>query len=404
MKRKLRSVIMLSVLCSLAPLMPLFAGCGASSSPPAPRDLSYASTERAIAEILERHRVVTAGLGILRSGDLVWEGYFGEQSPGVPATADTRFNVASITKTLAAETILRLAGQGKLSLDESMAAFWVDPDLAGDERQRRLTPRMALAHTTGFPNWRFFLPGGKLALLHPPGERYGYSGEGLEYVARFAERKLGKPFPQLAAETVLEPLGMKNTLLVVDRAAAAKLARPVDEEGKFPGYYCRPEGAGWCRPEGSWSAADDMTTTVRDYAAFLDSVARSGGYGPELAADRDRVQADKGKDRVVDCATDRAVMPALSCPDSQGYGLGFNVLRYGEQTVLGHGGADWSELAIAYISKPSREGLIVFLNAPNRRALAAMPELLELIEPASPFLPEFRRWLAEARTREAASP
>lgn len=143
-----------------------------------------------------------------------------------------------------------------------------------------------------------------------------------------------------------------------------------------------------------------MVTTVRDYAAFLISVAKAEGYGKEIAADRDRVQTDKGKQSVVDCEAN----PQVRCPDSQGYGLGFNVLRYGDVTVLGHGGADWSELAIAYIVKPSQDGVIVLLNAPNRRALGAMPELLELIDPASPFLPEYRRWLAEAQAREAAKP
>lgn len=379
--------------------MLLAAGCGAPRPPGAGvvrADLPSAGADRAIAAILERHGVVTAGIGVMRDGALVWEGYFGEQSPGVPATSGTRFNVASITKTITAETILRLVGQQRLSLDEPMAPHWVDPDIAGDPRQALLTPRMALTHTTGFPNWRFFLRGGKLTFQHAPGERYGYSGEGMEYVARFAERKLDRPFPDLVAEVLFEPLGMTHSSVVVRRADAATIARPVDAAGKFYGYYCRPEGEGWCRPEGSYSAADDMVTTVRDYSAFLRSVAGAEGYGPDIAADRDRVQADKGDQRILDCDA----VPDVPCPGRQGYGLGFNVLDYGDAVVLGHGGADWSEVSLAYVSKPSRSGVIVFLNAPNRRALAAMPEILQLIDPDSPFLPEHRRWLAEAQAAE----
>lgn len=398
MTRKKPLAIALALSCGFMPLTLPIAGCAASPSArlPSPSD------ERSLAAIVERHGIVTAGMGVLRGGELAWEGYFGEQAPGVPAGPETRFNVASITKTVAAETILRLAARGLLSLDEPMAPYWVDPDLAADPRHLRLTPRMALSHTTGLPNWRFFLPGGKLAFVRPPGESYGYSGEGLEYAARFAERKLGRPFPELAAEMVLEPLRMARTRLAVRRADTAGIARPVDAEGTFHGYFCRPEGAGWCRQEGSWSAADDMVTTVRDYAAFLRSVADGEGYGDggAMAADRDRVQSDKEKDRVVDCGA----LPAAPCPDRQGYGLGFNVLRYGGVTVLGHGGADWAELAVAYVAKPSRSGVLIFLNAPNRRALAAMPELLELVDPRSPFLQEQRRWLAQAEAREAAQP
>lgn len=354
------------------------------------------ATEQAIADILERHRIVTAGIGVIRDGELVWDRYFGEQAPGVPASAATRFNVASVTKTVAAETILRLAGQGRLSLDEPMAAHWVDPDIADDPRRLALTPRMALNHSTGFPNWRFFLPGRRLTFLHPPGERFTYSGEGMNYVARFAERRLGRPFPELVAETVFGPIGMRDSSVVVRRAESARIARPVDAAGTFFGYWCRPEGAQWCRPEGSWDAADDMVTTVRDFAAFLRAVADGEGYRPAIAADRDRVQTDLGDQRVVDCES----VPAGPCPDSQGYGLGFSVLRFGDVTIIGHGGSDWSEMALAYVANPSRSGLIIFLNAPNRRGLAAIPELIERIDPASPFLSEYRRRLAQAQARE----
>jgi hypothetical protein len=73
-----------------------------------------------------------------------------------------------------------------------------------------------------------------------------------------------------------------------------------------------------------------------------------------------------------------------------------------------HGAGAWRsglvELAVAYVAKPSSSGVIVFLNAPNRRALEATPELLALIDPASPFLPEYRRWLAEAAAQDRRNP
>ena len=80
--------------------------------------------------LLAKHGVATAGIGVLRGGKLVMTRYYGEQSPGVPPSRATLFNVASITKTVAAEAILRLVAAGKLSLDDSMASHWVDPDVA----------------------------------------------------------------------------------------------------------------------------------------------------------------------------------------------------------------------------------------------------------------------------------
>ena len=352
-----------------------------------------ASLDRALANLIAANGVLTAGVGVIDDGNLVWTGYYGEQEPSVPASENTRFNVASITKTVTAETVLRLAGEGKLDLDAPLAPYWVDPDIANDPRREQLTARMVLNHTSGFPNWRFFRPDGKLAFENSPGAIYGYSGEGFEYLARAVENKLRQPFPRLVETYLFKPIGMEASTLEIHREGLTNLARPVDERGVFPGYYCRPNGA--CRKEGSYSAADDMIITVPDYARFLISVMNEEGYDSKLAGERDRVQVDKAEERVVDCgAGDTA------CPRSQGYGLGFEVIDYGEFKVVGHGGSDWSELAVAYFYEPSDDAVIVFLNAPNRRALSAMPELLSLLDPHSPYLSHYRTWLAREVEKE----
>lgn len=182
----------------------------------------------------------------------------------VPASEKTRFNVASITKTVTAETGLRLVGAGNLDLDAPLAPYWVDPDIANDPRREQLTARMVLNHTSGFPNWRFFRRDGKLAFENSPGVIYGYSGEGFEYLARAVENKLRRPFPRLVETYLFKSLGMTASTLEIHREGLTNLARPVDERGVFPGYYCRPNGG--CRKEGSYSAADDMIITVPDYA------------------------------------------------------------------------------------------------------------------------------------------
>lgn len=363
--------------------------------PPPTTDL-----DRAVANVLVEHGIVTAGVGLIDDGHLVWTGYWGEQEPGVPASATTRFNVASITKTVAAETALRLAAKGLLDLDAPLAPYWVDPDVADDPRHERLTARMVLTHTSGFPNWRFFRRDRKLAFENEPSAVYGYSGEGFEYLARAIENKLRRPFPDLVGTYVLEPAGMRASTLVIRREGLANLARRVDEQGDFPGHYCRPQGG--CRDEGSYSAADDMIVTVPDYARFLISVMNDEGYDAELGAERGRVHTDKGTQRVVDCGT----RVGTACPRSQGYGLGFEVIDYGGFKLVGHDGSDWSEMALVYFYEPSDDAVIVFLNAPNRRALSAMPELLRLLDPSSPYLPQYRAWLARAieKERSEASP
>lgn len=351
------------------------------------------AVEQALRHALDQHRIVTAGLGMIVDGKLAWALYHGDASPGVSANATTRFNVASITKTVTAETALRLVEAGELDLDEPLAAYWVDPDIAGDPRLQSLTARTVLTHTTGFPNWRFFRSDGKLAFTRTPGEGYGYSGEGFEYLAHAISNKLQRPFPQVVRERVFEPAGMQHAVMEIRRDGLRDVAISLDDEGKAHRPWCRPNG--WCREEGGYSAADDLLVTVPDYARFLAMVARneSGNAGTPLA--RGSVLVDTGDDAIVDC--DDATV--AKCPRAQGYGLGFQVIDYEAMRIIGHGGNDWAEVTLGYVRLPTRDGLIVFLNAPNRRGLEAMPELVELLDPASPFPGQYRRWLARERAQ-----
>lgn len=336
--------------------------------------------------ILRQHRITTAGFGVIRKGELVWSHYAGEEQPGVPASAATRFNVASLTKPVVAETVLRLVDSGQLDLDEPLAHYWVDPDVANDPRHYALTARQVLDHTTGFPNWRFFRTDRKLAFEHAPGSHYGYSGEGFEYLARAVAKKLGEPFPDIVQQTVFKPIGMRDTAMAVDRSRLQHVVRPTDENGRAHGVYCRPEG--WCRPDGSFSAADDLLTTVPDYARFMAEVRRGSGYSTMMARDRDRVHTDRGDERLIDCAAGEH--PRVPCPRAQGYGLGFEVAEFGSHHVLGHTGSDWAEQSLAYVYRPSGDGVVIFLNAPYGNTLQAMPEVLSVLDSSSAFLPRYQ--------------
>jgi CubicO group peptidase (beta-lactamase class C family) len=92
-----------------------------------------------------------------------------------------------------------------------------------------------LTHTTGLPNWR---PEGEaLEALRPPGQRWGYSGEGFVLLQEHLQQRTGVPIAQLARELVFGPLGMVESQLD-------------DPEPGFHGY----------RP---------LMTTAGDYGRFL---------------------------------------------------------------------------------------------------------------------------------------
>ena len=335
----------------------------------------------AFLELLGRHGINTAGIAVIRNWQVVWEAQFGQQSPGVPASAETMFDVGSITKTVTAETILRLVAAGRLSLDEPISPYWVDPDIAGDPRHLELTARMALSHTTGFMNWRFFADDGKLGFVSDPGTAFGYSGEGYGYLARYAEEKLGVPFEELVRSYVLEPLGLEDVSLSVREEYFPRIARPLGEDGEFYGYYCRPEG--WCRSEGDVAVAGGMVTTIADYARFMIASHRGETLPRELDQERRTIT---GLEEDIDCTG----VPDARCPVRLGYGLGWNVVELEDDVVLGHRGSDWSVVSLAYCYQGSGDGLIVVFNAPNRAGIAAMVDALELLDPDSPEIHGYR--------------
>ncbi len=334
--------------------------------------------DKAFSALLNKHKINTAGVAVIKNGRVVWQNQFGQQSPGVPASAHTLFNVGSITKTVTTETILKLVADGKLSLDEPMSSFWLDPDLKDDPNHQKLTARMALSHTSGFMNWRFYAEDYKLKFINEPGTTFGYSGEGFQYLMKYAENKLGLSFEELVKTYVFQPVGMNEVSISVRNKNFNNIAKPLDSDGKFYGYYCRPEG--YCKKEGDYSAAGDMVVSVQDYAKFMISSMHSDTLNAQLIKDKNIIHGIEVKHEDIDCSE----APEAQCPTQLGYGLGWNIAQLKQDKVIGHRGSDWSVVSLAYYYQRSRDGLIIFFNAPNKAGIAGMVDALELLDPDSP--------------------
>lgn len=354
------------------------------------KDITTFEVDKALSNVFDKHKINTAGIGVIKAGKLIWQKQYGQQSPGVPASSDTLFNVGSITKTVTAETILRLVAKNQLSLTEPMAKFWIDPDLTGDKNLFKLNAKIAITHTAGFMNWRFFSDDYKLKFLSEPGTQFRYSGEGFEYLAKYASKKTGVSFDTLVNNTIFEPLGMADASVIVKKTNFSRIASAFDEKGKFYGHYCHPQG--YCKKENDVSAAGDMVITVDDYAKFLTSSMNGEGLTEQLKLERDKIQSVQVSHQEIDCSQ----APKAQCPIRLGYGLGWNIAELDNDRLIGHRGSDWSVVALAYYYKSSNDGLIVFLNAPNKAGIAAMIDVLEILDPHSPEIHGYKFRLARA--------
>jgi CubicO group peptidase (beta-lactamase class C family) len=126
-------------------------------------------------------------------------------------TGDTIFEVASISKTIAAYAALRLVEKGVLSLDEPIQDYLSQPWLPPSAYAEQITLRHLLTHTSGLTN--NVNPVNK-SILFPPGERYEYSGVGFIYLQEVLEQSTGKSLEQIAQELVFEPLEMDSSSYV----------------------------------------------------------------------------------------------------------------------------------------------------------------------------------------------
>ncbi len=224
----------------------------------------------------------TPGLvyGIVANGRLVHVKALGVQDikSNRPATADSLFRIASMTKAFTALAILKLRDDGKLSLDATAETYV--PELRGwrypTPDSPRITVRDLLSHTAGFvddnpwgdrqqplPEEEFtaMLRAG-VPFSRPPGTGYEYSNFGYALLGRIVANVSGMPYRNYVEASILRPLGMNSTGFEV---------REWPLERRAIGY--RWENNAWSEEptmaHGSFGAMGGLQTSANDYAKYV---------------------------------------------------------------------------------------------------------------------------------------
>jgi CubicO group peptidase (beta-lactamase class C family) len=227
---------------------------------PAPAVAAQPDLDTLLPLLMTRHRVPGVSVVAIENRRIAWERHFGARQAGQGDAVDaaTRFEVASMTKPLAAHAALKLVEQGRLDLDRPLVAYLPGPYLQDEPLHAKITARNVLTHTSGFPNWR--PKDGALKVLHEPGTAYRYSGEGFVLLQRVIEQVTGEDYETHLQRTLLQPLGMTASSHLWSESWADQAAAGHDRQGrvKQPRRLYREA-----------NAAYSLYTTARDYAAFL---------------------------------------------------------------------------------------------------------------------------------------
>ena len=339
---------------------------------PAASPLRGNALDSEVERLMREAHVPGLALAVIEDGRIVHLKAYGQRDTEkqLPLTTDTVMYGASLTKGAFAYAVMSLVESGKLDLDRSIADYLPKPlpeyekyaDLAGDERWRKLTPRILLSHTSGFANFRFFTPqgydeNGKLKFYFEPGSRFAYSGEGINLLQFVIENGLGVDVGQLMQQQVFDRFGMKNTATTWHEDFAANLAIGYDEQGKALGHKQR----------GSVRAAGSMDTTVVDYANFLAGLVRGDGLSAKAKAEllRPRIairSVQQFPTLFEDTTTDNNGI-ALS------YALGWGVFRSPQGPAFFKEGHDDGTNNYALCLQDSRNCVLILSNSSNGESI-----------------------------------
>jgi CubicO group peptidase (beta-lactamase class C family) len=167
-----------------------------------------------------------AAVIVIHQGKVLYEKAYGlaDLHKKIPCTTHTDFRLASVTKQFTAMSILMLAQQKKLSLDDSMTKYFPEfPDYG-----KPITIRHMLSHRSGLPDYEDLIPNGTtipvsdrnaLNLLRtqthgyfPAGSEFRYSNSGYCLLSLIVEKVSGMPFSQFLQANIFQPLGMTRTV------------------------------------------------------------------------------------------------------------------------------------------------------------------------------------------------
>jgi CubicO group peptidase (beta-lactamase class C family) len=270
-------------------------------------------------------------LSVIKDGGIIYERGYGmaDLDHNVPITPTTVFHVASMSKQFTAASILLLAQEGKLSLDDPVRKYVPElPDFGTP-----ITIRQLIHHTSGLRDqwnllglagWRYSLDlitdddvlsvvTRQKDLNFAPGTKHMYSNTGYTLLAQIVKQVSGMSFREFTTARIFEPLGMKNTHFRDDHAEIVKNIAYGYEPAKntFRISITNFDTVG----------ATSLLTTVEDLAFWDDNFYHPKVGGPELI----KGLLERGK---------------LNNGEQLDYASGLVVGNYRGLAAVDHGGAD----------------------------------------------------------------
>ena len=391
---------------------------GTAGMTPRPVSETLPALDRWTHRVMRQGRIPGLALGLVRGGRTVLaRGYgFRDRAHRAPATPDTIFGIASMTKSFTALSILRLQEEGKLRVTDPVVRHLPEFRTPEPRRTRRITLEHFLTHSSGLPplpsiyytsgrsvardppydprvarrvgidpdhppidtyeGLMEFLATTRYRLLGPPGAHFSYSNEGFGLLGAVIERASGRPYERYVEEGILRPAGMDHSTF-----DTGIMFRFPEVTTLYSPNWLRPKGP--LVPSQEWwedtclRAAGALRTNVTDLLRYL-----------RLFLSEGRV----GRERIVTAESLRAMLaPRVPVQPGvyYGYGIAVRPEYHGRLLAFHDGGLKGVASEFAVLPRDGVGGAVLANadGAPSPRVLQAGINQLLGLPLREPFLP-----------------
>ncbi|MGJ3237152.1 MAG: serine hydrolase [Anaerolineae bacterium] len=314
-------------------------------------------------------------LGLVHNGDLIWgKGYgYADLATQTPVTLDTRFRIASITKSFTAVAILQLYDAGKLRLDDPLTKYleWFDlhyPDAPPITIYHCLTHTSGLPRDATVPHWtendfqdwaEFVATTRQRQPMMPPLQDFSYSNLAYSLLGGVIEAVSGQSWADYVQTQIVAPLNMSDTIVAPDGT-----------EGDFATGYLRydtdyqREAVPFINAR-AFSPSASVASTLNDLVKYA------------------RFHLSKGQTPILSGYSLREMHRVhWVYPDwSGGYGLGTRTWRIGQWNVSGHTGGYKGFLTMFSVCREHDFGVIVLTNSIDSTPYTYAEQAYKLVLP-----------------------
>ena len=345
---------------------------------PAAAQIDTLEIDRRAGQLMTQLEMTGLAVAVVEDGRTTFAKGYGEtlRDSGQLVTADTVFRWASVSKGVAANTLLSLVEEGGFSLADSAEELAPSLDLPG-EKGGSVNLVHLLSHQTGLVRNAYDtrIESGKaakptrraLAKLKPlcePGTCHTYQNVAYDASAEIVESKSGLPYKAVVKTRVFDPLGMDTASVTLEGLTRSKnWARPHGRYGKHiskvkPTYYRIPAAAG-------------VNSSVRDLAKWMSAQFPESGEIPadRLLAMQTPIVSTTSEQRYLNRS-----YPALKRAH---YGLGWRVYDYHGHKVVGHRGGVQGYRALVLFDPEEKAGIAMLWNSPHSRPTGLQLEFLD---------------------------